>query len=333
MPLPDATAVGPQPFGALDPQTLLAALDAVGFATDGRLQALNSFENRVYQVGLDDSPPVIAKFYRPGRWSDAQIIEEHAFLAELVDDEVPVVAPLARDGVTLHHADGLRFAVFPRQGGRAPELDRPGAIEQMGRFLARTHVVGGRAPFAERPALSVDDYGRQPLAELAASERIPPESAPVYLALAAQALDAAEIAWQRAGTPRRLRLHGDCHLGNVLWTDGGPHFVDFDDSRQGPAIQDLWMLLSGDHADQERQLAALLAGYETFREFDRAELHLVEALRTLRLIHHAAWIARRWDDPAFPPAFPWFESPRYWEARILELREQIAALDEAPLSA
>jgi Ser/Thr protein kinase RdoA (MazF antagonist) len=331
VPASDEGAAGPQPFGALDPPTLLAALDRIGFATDGRLQALNSFENRVYQVGLDEGPPVIAKFYRPGRWSDAQILEEHAFLIALAEDEVPAVPPLVRDGNTLHHARGLRFAVFPRQGGRAPELDRPGALEQMGRFLARAHVVGAREPFRQRPAMDIPSYGREPLRELADSGRVPAESAAVYLALAGQALDTAGNAWQRAGAPRALRLHGDCHLGNVLWTDGGPHFVDFDDARQGPAIQDLWMLLSGERAEQERQLRALLAGYELFRDFDRAELHCLEALRTLRLIHHAAWIARRWEDPAFPPAFPWFESPRYWEARILELREQIAALDEAPL--
>jgi Ser/Thr protein kinase RdoA (MazF antagonist) len=322
-----------QPFGALDPETLLTALESVGLAPDGRLLALNSFENRVYQFWRDDAPPLIAKFYRPGRWSDAQIDEEHRFLAELAADEVPAVAPLTLAGRTLNRAGPLRFAVFPRQGGRAPELDRPDARRQLGRFLARTHVVGSRTAFGARPTLDVAGYGRAALADLAALERIPAAIAAVYLGVAGQALDAAEAAWARAGAPRNLRLHGDCHLGNVLWTDGGPHFVDFDDARQGPAVQDLWMLLCGEREEQERQLRELLEGYETFRDFDRGELHLVEALRTLRLIHHAAWIARRWEDPAFPAAFPWFATPRYWEARVLELREQIALLDEPPLAA
>lgn len=327
-PLPDS-----QPFGALDPDAILDAIESVGLRPDGRLLALNSFENRVYQIGFEDEAPLVAKFYRSGRWSDGQIAEEHRFLADLVEAEIPAVPPLTIVGRTLHHAGPLRFALFPRQGGRAPDPDQAGFRAQMGRFLARIHVVGTRNRFRERPPLDVADYGDLALKRLIASQQIPPESEAIYRGLAEQALRAARVAWERAGEVRSIRLHGDCHLGNVLWTDSGPHFVDFDDARKGPAIQDLWMLLSGDRREQESQLGELLEGYESFRDFDRAELHLVEVLRTLRLIHHAAWIATRWDDPAFPAAFPWFATPRYWEARILELREQIAALDDPPLAA
>jgi Ser/Thr protein kinase RdoA (MazF antagonist) len=319
------------PFAALTPDTLLTALEGLGLPVSGSLLALNSYENRVYQVGQDDAPPLVVKFYRPERWSEAQIREEHAFVAELAEREIPVVAPLAFDGETLHQHAGFSFAVYPRRGGRAPELDRPDVLEWLGRFLGRIHAVGTISPFATRPRLDADSFGEEPLAFIAASDFLPPELREVYLGVARQALDGVARCYARTGDVASLRLHGDCHASNVLWTDAGPHFVDFDDCRSGPAVQDLWMLLSGERAEQSRQLADLLAGYEDFCEFDSRELYLIEALRTLRLIHYSAWIARRWHDPAFPVAFPWFDSPRYWQDRILELREQIALMDEPPL--
>ncbi len=325
------------PYARLTPDLALDALDGVGLHSDGRLLALNSFENRVFQFGIEDAQPVVAKFYRPQRWSDDAILEEHAFAFELAAREIPAVPPLRLQGATLHQHAGFRFAVFPRQGGRPPELDQPGVLEWLGRFLGRIHAVGGIETFHHRPALDVTSFGEEPRDWLLAHDFIPPELRDVWAGVAAQALDGVRQCFERAGTVRNLRLHGDCHMGNVLWTEDGatrgPHFVDFDDARMGPAVQDIWMLLSGDREDRTRQLHDILAGYEDFAGFDTSELHLVEALRTLRLIHYSAWIARRWHDPAFPLAFPWFEKPRYWEERILELREQIALMDEAPLPA
>jgi Ser/Thr protein kinase RdoA (MazF antagonist) len=320
------------PYSGLDPDTVLDALDSAGQRGDGRLLALNSYENRVYQVWLEDGSSVVAKFYRPARWSDAQILEEHAFVRELEEREIPAVAPLALEGRTLFEHAGFRFAVFPRRGGRTPELDRRDTLEWIGRFIGRIHAVGCVRPFAERPALDAESFGREPRDWLLAHDFLPPDLLGAWTSAVEQALQAVGHCYARAGAVSTLRLHGDCHAGNVLWTDQGPHFVDFDDARSGPAVQDLWMLLSGDRADMTRQLGDVLAGYEQFREFDPRELHLVEALRTLRLIHYSAWIARRWDDPAFPAAFPWFNTQRYWQDRILELREQIALMDEAPLA-
>ncbi|HEX8962498.1 MAG TPA: serine/threonine protein kinase [Rhodocyclaceae bacterium] len=319
------------PYAGLTPDRVLDAIESAGLACDGRLLTLNSFENRVYQVGLDDGSQVVAKFYRPNRWSDEAILEEHGFTQELAAREIPAVPPLALGGRTLHAHEGFRFAVFPRQGGRAPEFDRPETLEWMGRFLGRIHAVGAVRPFAVRPALDIESFGEEPRDFLLDGGFIPSELEAAWGSVVDQALDGVSRAFDRAGDVARLRLHGDCHQGNVLWTPGGPHFVDFDDSRMGPAAQDLWMLLSGDERTMGEQLGKLLAGYEQFREFDDRELNLVEALRTLRLIHYSAWIARRWHDPAFPAAFPWFDTPRYWQDRILELREQIALMNEAPL--
>ena len=324
------------PFASLTPDSLFDALESIGLCPDGRLLALNSYENRVYQVFMDDGTPRVVKFYRAGRWSDAAILEEHAFAGELAGRELPVVAPLVIGGETLHAVGDLRFAVFPRQGGRAPEFDNAQVLEWMGRFIGRIHAVGALKPFAERPEINIRNFGEEPLDFLRDSGFLPPELAEVYFGVARQALDGVRNCYARAGKLALLRLHGDCHVGNVLWVDGrgegtGPWFVDFDDARMGPAIQDLWMLLSGERADRVRQLAEVLAGYEDFCEFDPRELHLIEALRTLRLIHYSAWLGRRWDDPAFPAAFPWFASTRYWQDRILELREQIALMDEPPL--
>jgi Ser/Thr protein kinase RdoA (MazF antagonist) len=282
-------------------------------------------------VGLEDGKPLVAKFYRPARWSDAAILEEHAFVADLAEREIPVVSALRFNAHTLHCHGGFRFSVFAKHGGRAPELDNRDTLEWLGRFIGRIHAVGAIAPYQQRPTLDIDSFGVEPSRFLLNHDFIPPDLIEVYRSVMAQALDGVRRCFDRAGSCKQLRLHGDCHIGNVLWTDAGPHFVDFDDSRMGPAVQDLWMLLSGERNEMTRQLADLLAGYEDFHDFDPRELHLIEALRTLRLIHYAAWIARRWDDPAFPAAFPWFNTQRYWQDRILELREQIALMDEPPL--
>jgi Ser/Thr protein kinase RdoA (MazF antagonist) len=328
----DTRAPGPaHPFSELDPGCVLDALDSVGLRGDGRLLALNSYENRVYQVGIEDGLPLVAKFYRPARWSDAAILEEHAFVAELVEREIPVVPALALGGATLHHYRGFRFAVFTRHGGRAPELGDPATLEWLGRFIGRIHAVGALSAYHERPALNPDTFGVEPRDYLLANDFIPPELVAAYSSVLDQALDGVRRCYERAGEQSLLRLHGDCHGGNVLWTDAGPHFVDFDDSRMGPAIQDLWMMLSGERGDMQRQMGDILAGYEDFCDFAPRQLYLVEALRTLRLIHYSAWLARRWDDPAFPQAFPWFNTQRYWQDRILELREQVALMDEPPL--
>lgn len=320
------------PFSILTPDVVLNALDSVGLRSDGRLLALNSYENRVYQLGMEEGPPLVAKFYRPERWSDDAILEEHGFTQELAEREIPVVPALSLAGAgTLHQYEGFRFAVFPKQGGRAPELEDSNTLEWMGRFLGRIHAVGALQPFRHRPVLDIASFGTEPRDYLLANGFIPPDLDEAWRSVVALALEGVQRCFERAGNVRMLRLHGDCHAGNVLWTDNGPHFVDFDDARMGPAVQDLWMMLSGERTDMARQMADLLAGYEDFQEFDPRELHLIEALRTLRLIHYSAWLARRWDDPAFPAAFPWFNSQRYWQDRILELREQLALMDEGPL--
>ena len=346
-----ATEAGSHPYSTLTPDVVLDALETVGLRGDGRMIALNSYENRVYQVFLEEGPPVVTKFYRPARWTDAQIHEEHAFVAELAEREIPVVAPLAlasetsgaeTSGIetsgsvtsgerTLNEHAGFRFAVYPRRGGRTPELEDPDTLEWIGRFIGRIHAVGALQPFVERPGLGIGSFGIEPRDWLLDHNFIPADLLAAWTSSVELALDGVRRCYERAGDVRTLRLHGDCHAGNVLWTDDGPHFVDFDDSRMGPAMQDLWMLLSGDRAAMTKQLSDVLAGYEDFFEFDRRELALVEGLRTLRLIHYSAWIARRWDDPAFPAAFPWFNTQHYWQDRVLELKEQIALMDEAPL--
>jgi Ser/Thr protein kinase RdoA (MazF antagonist) len=330
----EAAAGTPQPFSTLGPDEVLGALESVGIACDGRLQALNSFENRVYLVGLDDGSSCVAKFYRPGRWRSEQILEEHRFAHELQEAEIPVVAPQSlRGDSTLAQVDGFRFAVYPRQGGRIPELDNafhgPAMRDRIGQFIARIHNVGARGPFADRPAIDAQTYGHDPIAIIGASGMLPAELAASWLTVAGQCVALVEERMREAGPLRTLRLHGDCHLGNLLWTDDGPHFVDLDDCRSGVAMQDLWMLADAgtaragqfDHAS--RELEDLLAGYEKMRELDRREIRLVEPLRTLRMIHYCAWLVQRWDDPAFRVAFPWFDSPKYWQDQILYLREQL----------
>ena len=318
-------------FSNLTPDLMLDALESTGLRCDGRFLALNSYENRVYQVGIEDAQPLVAKFYRPQRWSDAAILEEHAFVQELVAREIPVVPAMLLNGHTLHHHAGFRFAVFKKQGGRAPELENADTLEWLGRFLGRIHAVGKLQPYQQRPTLNPHTFGEQPLAWLLQHNFIPQDITEAYQTVAQQALQEVQHCYARAGEIELLRLHGDCHASNVLWTDDGPHFVDFDDSRMGPAIQDLWMLLSGERSDMQKQLSDVLAGYEDFCEFNPRELHLIEALRTLRLIHYSAWLAQRWEDPAFKLAFPWFNTQRYWQDRILELREQIALMQEEPL--
>ena len=319
------------PYAGLNPDLILDAIESIGFRCDGRLLALNSYENRVYQIGIEEQAPLVVKFYRPGRWSDAQILEEHAYVQDLEAREIPVVGPLIANGKTLHEFSGFRFTAFPRRGGRAPELDRPEVLEWMGRFLGRIHAVGAIKPFEHRPALTIDSFGTQPRDWLLAHDFIPADLRDAWLSVINQALGGVAQCFKHAGAINNIRLHGDCHGGNVLYTDDGPHFVDFDDSRMGPAMQDLWMLLSGTRPEMAKQLREVIEAYEEFCDFDRRELHLIEALRTLRLIHYAAWLAQRWDDPAFPHAFPFFNTQRYWQDRILELREQVAAMEEGPL--
>ncbi|WP_119156319.1 serine/threonine protein kinase [Caldimonas tepidiphila] len=335
---PSLSSPDPHPYARLTPDTVLDALDSVGLRGDGRLLQLNSYENRVFQVWLEDGRVVVAKFYRPQRWSDAQILEEHAFAQELAAAEIPVVAPLVLPlpdgsrGTLAHHAD-FRFAVSPRQGGRAPELELPLTLEWIGRFLGRIHLVGAHRPFAQRPALTPATLGETARDWLVAHQAVAPDVASAWRAVVDAALDAARRAFDEAAGVATLRLHGDCHPGNVLWTEAGPHFVDLDDARNGPAVQDLWMLLSGDRRERQAQLAELLAGYEDFAEFDRRELRLVEPLRTLRQIHHSAWLAQRWDDPAFPAAFPFFGTSAYWSEQVQQMREQLEAMQEPALVA
>ena len=334
------------PYARLSPVQVLDALASAGLHGDGRLMALSSYENRVYQVHLEDGARVVAKFYRPARWSRAQIQEEHDFAAELAAAEVPAVAPMVLNGATVHEHDGFLFSVSPWRGGRAPELDDWEVLEWIGRFLARLHTVGAARPFAHRPALDAQSFGQAPRDWLLEHAAIPLDMQSRWQDACQRALetiaDSAGSSSARAqfglenATP--IRLHGDCHPGNILWTPadlvgGGPHFVDLDDARSGPAVQDLWMLLSGDRRQRTGQLSALLEGYEQFRSFDRRELALIEPLRTLRLIHYSAWLARRWEDPIFPANFPWFGSSDYWRGQVDLLEEQIEAMQEEPLPA
>lgn len=320
------------PYQDLTPDRILNAVESLGLFCDGRLLALNSYENRVYQVGIEEDAPVIAKFYRPLRWTDQAILEEHRFTLELAERELPVVAPLVdKAGRTLHDFEGFRFTISPRQPGRAPELDDPDTLEWMGRFIGRIHAVGAIEPFAHRPTISIETFGVEPYRYIIANGFIPPDLEAAYISTVEDALQRVRAAFSRAEPVSLIRLHGDCHPGNVLWSDTGPHFVDFDDCRMGPAMQDIWMLLSGDRAAMTRQLSDFMEGYKEFHDFNPRELLLVEALRTLRLIHYSGWLAQRWSDPAFPASFPWFNTQRYWQDQILALREQAALMDEPPL--
>ena len=325
---PDASTLA---YIELEPNGILAPLEELGFRCDGRFLTLNSYENRVFQVGIEDERPVVAKFYRPGRWSDEAIHEEHAFSTELADMDIPVVPPLTLDGKTLHTAGHFRISVSPCRGGRAPDLDNRDLMRQLGRLIARIHLAGEAKPFSHRPRLDVDSFGVRSADYLLDNDFIPEEMVDVYDGIVDHLLDGIESCFDRAGGVNEIRLHGDFHPGNVLVNGEQLHIVDLDDARTGPAVQDLWMFLSGDRNEQTPQLDTLLQGYLEFREFDARELHLIEALRTMRIMHYAAWLARRWDDPAFKTAFPWFNTRRYWDEHILSLREQAALMQERPL--
>ena len=298
---------------------------------DGRVLALNSYENRVYQIGIEDAEPIVAKFYRPGRWSDAAIREEHAFAAELAAHEIPVVAPLLPRQQSLHTHRGFRYAVFPRRGGRWPELGTHDEREWVGRFLGRIHAVGRAAPFKERISLSLEDLGSNARDFVLAGDWMPDYLADKYADVTDRLLDEVEPRCVNWGGAKLGRILGDCHRGNILWTDLGPHFVDLDDCLTGPAVQDIWMLLSGGPQEMRSELRDLLEGYEQFMPFDRREIALIEPLRALRMIHYSAWLARRWHDPAFPLAFPWFAEPRYWEQHYRALEDQLVAVLQPPL--
>lgn len=319
-------------YQQLQPDDILAAAERLGYRTDGHLLALNSYENRVYRVGLEDAPPIVIKFYRPGRWSDAAILEEHAFAIELATEaEVPVVPPVLQNGTTLHHGGPFRYAVFPSRGGRPPDLDNMDLLRQLGRFVARIHLHGEKRDFEHRPTINLASYGEASREFLLTAGFIPGHLHPAYTSLCEHLFEEVRNCYTQADKVQLLRLHADCHPGNIMVVDEHIHIVDLDDARMGPAVQDLWMFLSGDRLEQTPQLAELLGGYAEFRRFAARELHLIEALRTLRIMHYAAWLARRWEDPAFKIAFPWFNGNRYWEDHILSLKEQLSLMQEDPL--
>jgi Ser/Thr protein kinase RdoA (MazF antagonist) len=323
----DPTTPPQHDFAALTPETIISAVESLGLACDARIFALNSYENRVFQIGIEDQPPLIGKFYRPNRWTDEQIIEEHDYTTELAELDIPVVAPLHFNGHSLLHYQQYRFALYPRKGGRTPELDNHDNLLWLGRYLGRIHAVGATRPFTSRPTLDLQSYVINPAQFLQAHNFIPDYLQPAYTSLIDTLTPLLKM--HLSAVPYQpIRLHGDCHPGNILWHDSGPNFVDFDDSRMGPAVQDLWMLLSGEDEDRRRQLDALLDGYYQFHEFDMAETRLIETLRCMRLVHYSGWIAQRWNDPAFPATFTWFNTPNYWEQHILQLKEQLALVQE-----
>lgn len=319
----------PHAFSRLTPDLVMDAVESVGFRCDARILELNSYENRVYQIGIEDDEPIIGKFYRQNRWTDEQILEEHQFTTELFDNEVSVVAPIKlSNGRTLAQFGDFRFSLYPRRGGRAPNLDDLNSLEILGRHIGRIHAYGSQADFKFRPRISVESYGTDSRQYLIDNDFIPMELLPAYTSVSEQLLINLEQVFAETTSIKEIRLHGDCHMGNVLWRDNLPHFVDFDDARTGPPIQDLWMMLSGNSEEQSQQLTAILKGYKDFCTFDYSQIRLIEPLRSLRIMYHASWIARRWQDPAFPRAFPFFNTQRYWSDHILELREQWAQLSE-----
>lgn len=318
------------PYDQLTPDFVLDAIESIGLETDSRILSLNSYENRVYQVGLEEGQPVITKFYRPFRWTNEAILEEHQFTRDLLAQDISVISPLEINGTTLHHYQGFYFTVFPRQGGHAPEVDCPDTLFRIGRNIGRIHQVSGSKNFEHRKTLSVEEWAIESRRHLLHEDFIPKSLIPAYETLSNDVIKKITSIWNSISfTP--IRLHGDCHLGNILWRDDVAHFVDFDDCMNGPAIQDIWLLLSGDRNQQTQQLIEIIEGYEEFCEFDPREIKLIESLRTLRMMYYSSWLARRWSDPAFPMFFPWFNTERYWSDHILELREQLAILDEPPL--
>jgi len=325
------------PYQSLTPDVILDSIESLGLLPDGRFLALNSYENRVYQIGIEADKPVVVKYYRPNRWTDQAILEEHRFTSELAELEIPVVAPLLYPdetlslGRSLHNWAGFRFTLYPLRGGRSPELDNSDHLRWMGRFIGRIHAVGAVSDFSERPVYSVTSYGQDSFDYLMSSQFIPLELEKPYQSIVTHILDMINKNYPLSDS-KFIRLHGDCHPGNILWTEKGPHFVDFDDARMGPAIQDLWMLLSGDREAMTQQISVVLEGYTEFFDFNPIELNLIESLRSLRMINYSAWLARRWSDPAFPISFPWFDSNRFWEDHILALQEQLSALQETPIT-
>ena len=319
------------PYARLSPDVVLDAIERIGYECDGGILALASYENRVYQIGTTNGF-IVAKFYRPDRWPDEAILEEHEFSLELAELDIPIVAPIVVNGHSLHEHEAYRFAVFERRGGYWPELGTAQERVWMGRFVARIHAVGALQDFAHRPTLSIEQFGFLSVEDLMNSDWIPDHLVASYERISADVLAAVERNFAEIGEYRQLRIHGDCHKGNVLWTDQGPHFVDMDDCMNGPAVQDLWLFLAGSRDEMAVQLGDLLEGYGQFYDFDYRELRLIEALRALRMIRYTAWIARRCEDPAFPRAFPWFAETKYWEEHVLALMEQRAALDEPNLT-
>jgi len=322
-----------RPFETLDPAAVMAAAEFIGIEPSGRLLALNSYENRVYQVADESGELWVFKFYRPGRWTDEAILEEHRYTLELAEHELPVARPLLRAGVSLFHLAGQRFAAFEFLAGRAPELDRPDSLELLGRTLARVHAVGAVSRFQYRPALSLQRLGVEARTAVLASGFVPPALEERYADISSQLIARVQDEFDAVGPVSQLRIHGDCHPGNILWRETGPLFVDFDDCVTGPRVQDLWMFLAGGPGEQQSGWAHLMRGYESFGSVDSLELRLVEPLRSLRILHYAAWLAVRWIDPAFPRAFPWFNEPRFWERHLQDLMEQLANIDEPPLLA
>ena len=321
---PDSAA---HPFTRLTPDLVMDATESVGFQCDARILELNSYENRVYQIGIEDDEPVIGKFYRPERWTESQILEEHTYTQLLADSDISAVPPLIIDGSTLHEFDGYRFSLSPRRGGRAPAVDDLNTLEVLGSHIGRIHAVAGDGGFTYRPLFGLQEFGLDARDAVVAAGYIPAELMPAFDSLYDGILADLAALFERVSV-NTLRLHGDCHMGNVLWRDDLPHLVDFDDARSGPAIQDLWMMLSGEREQQQNQMMHILRGYRQFNHFNLAELQLIEGMRALRMIHHVAWIARRWDDPAFPRAFPFFDSERFWSEHLLSLKEQWARLSE-----
>ena len=317
-------------FSALSPDTVLDAVESIGYVSDLRVFALNSYENRVYQIGIEEGDPIIAKFYRPGRWNQKQIQEEHDFSHALVELEVPIIAPLIKNGLSIFEFNGYWFSLYPRRGGYAPELEDLDVLYTLGQHLGRIHALGAAAPFNHRPTLSIDSFAIDSRNYLLENDFLPLSLTSSYEAISIQLIERVSELWKDL-TVKQIRLHGDCHPGNILARPDSLYLVDLDDARMGPAIQDLWMLISGDQNQKITQMSALLEGYEEFHEFNTVELNLIEPLRTLRLIHYAAWLAKRWNDPAFPKAFPWFNTERYWSEHILELKEQLSALNEPTL--
>ncbi|MFL0810447.1 MAG: serine/threonine protein kinase [Agarilytica sp.] len=318
-------------YARLSPDLVLDAVESIGYLSDARVLALNSYENRVYQVGIEDAEPLIAKFYRPGRWSNGQIEEEHEFSFELLEQEIPVIAPIKKDGKSLFEYQDYRFALYPRRGGHAPELDDLDTLHSLGQQLGRIHAIGQIKPFEHRPAISFETFGASSREYVLEQQLVPRSLLEAYSSVSQHLLEKVQAQLQ-AAPYEAIRLHGDCHPGNILVRYEQLHIVDLDDARNGPAMQDLWMLLNGDRVQRINQLSSLLEGYEEFCEIDYRQFRLIEPLRALRMLHYCAWLARRWSDPAFPLAFPWFNTENYWASHVLELREQLATLDEEPLA-